>query len=136
MQPLDGNHGSGDNAFVKPKLIIRSASAAGHPNIRTWQPADPTNFAEFVTLAIGFSSKQGTDDFSIRVATPTGLAELPSNDGIIATRPLLIVSRYEYSELWQWLEATVTMCSSGTWPECVERLRRYFNWEYDDYKEV
>jgi hypothetical protein len=115
------------------RLVIRFVGVQGNQNLRGWTPESPTDFAELVTLAIGFGARPGTDDFSIRVATPAGLAGLPARDGIIATRPLLVVDRYDFGELWSWLEATVQGCEAGTWPECVERLRRYFSWEYDGY---
>jgi hypothetical protein len=115
------------------KPIIKAVGVWGHPNIRTWQPDDPAVFAEVVSLDIGPKSSKAADSFSIRVATPAGLANLDSKDGIIAVRPLLVMDRYDYDNLWRWLDEKVSECDAETWPGCVEKLRLYFGWEYDNY---
>jgi hypothetical protein len=89
-----------------------------------------------VTLDIGPKSKKGSDSFSIRVATPAGLSTLNDNHGILAIRPLVIMERYNYNDLRQWLEQTVAKCEEETWNACVEHLRLYFDWEYEGYKET
>lgn len=121
--------------MTKTRLVIRAISAWGVPNIRTWEPPDPKQFAEVITLNIGFRANSGSDIFSIRVATPAGLGAMSSKNGVIATRPLLIVDEYDYENLAKWLEATVAECDSEVWTEAVEKLRRYFDWEFDGYSE-
>jgi hypothetical protein len=120
----------------KGGLVIRSVSVWGHPNIRTWQPDDPDTIAEIVFIDIGERSKDSADQFTIKVATPAGLATLEARDGIIATRPLLVMKRYDFGDLWRWLEHTVAECERESWTYSVESLQRYFLWEYDNYKEV
>lgn len=56
--------------------------------------------------------------------------------GILATRPLLVMQRYDVTDLWRWLERIVAECEQESWVASVESLRRYFGWEYDGYKEV
>ena len=118
------------------KLVIRSVWVWGHSNIRTWEPDDPGTIAEVVHLDIGEKSKKSSDTFSIRVATPAGLSTLEARDGILAIRPLLVMQRYDFGDLWNWLESTVAKCEKEDWLASVESLRRYFDWEYDNYKEV
>lgn len=121
------------------KIGIRSAGIWGHPNLRTWEPEDPDVVAESLIVDIGPKARgkvdQGNvkkaDMFTLRVATPRGLETLEYKDGILATRPLLVMRRYDYDDLWRWLERTVASCEAETWRECVEKLQRYFHWEYD-----
>jgi hypothetical protein len=120
---------------LKLRLVIRSVSVWGHPNIRTWEPENPGKIAEIVTVDIGPKTKKHADSFTIRVATPLGLTTLQPNNGILAIRPLLIMERYNFHDLWRWLETTVAKCEDETWNGCVDRLQRYFNWEYQGYKE-
>lgn len=122
--------------ILELKLVIHSVSVWGCPNIRIWEPDDPDNIAEIVTLDIGPKSKKGADSFYIRVATPTGLSTLQPNNGILAVRPLLIMQRYDFNDLWCWLEQTVAKCEAETWNECVANLRLYFDWEYQNYQEA
>ena len=106
-----------------------------HHNIRTWEPDDPDVIAAIFRLEIGFNARKGTDMFTIRVATPLGLSTLEDNDGIIADRPLLVMRRYDFDSLMKWVNETVAYCEAETWDECVENLRLFFNWEFDDYVE-
>jgi len=118
------------------KLVIRSVSVWGHPNIRTWEPSDPGVMTEVVHLDIGPKSGKGADAFTLRIATPAGLSSLNSKDGIVATRPLLVMSRYDFGDLWRWLEKIVSECEAESWPASVQRLQRYFDWEFEGYREI
>jgi hypothetical protein len=43
--------------------------------------------------------------------------------------------RYNFDDLWRWLEKIVAACEGNSWTVCVEILRRYFSWEYDNHQE-
>lgn len=118
------------------KLVIRSASVRGNVDLRSYAPESLGEFAELVTLDIGPKNAQRGDTFSIRVATPSGLDGLSAHDGILATRPLLVMRRYDYDDLRRWLEHTVERCEAERWPDCVENLRRFFDWDYAGYSEA
>jgi hypothetical protein len=77
------------------KLAIRSASVRGNVDLRTYAPEDIGNFAEQVTLEIAPKNASAADSFSILVATPSGLDALSAHDGILATRPLVVMRRYD-----------------------------------------
>ena len=120
---------------VKTQLILRGLSVWGHPNLRTWVPEYPDNFAEVVSVDIGHRMGVGDDTFSIRVATPSGLAGMETHNGIIATGHLLVVDQFDYDHLWNWFESILIRCDSEDWTVCVGRLRRFLDWEYDNYIE-
>lgn len=113
------------------KLVIHSVSSWDHPNIRTWEPEDPSDIVEDLTLHIGARGGKGTEMFTLRIATPAGLSKLCAKDGIVATRPLLVIDRFDFHSLWAWLERTVKSCEGETWLDCVHELRVYFMWEYE-----
>ncbi len=50
---------------------------------------------------------------------------------MLAVGPLIVMREYDFEQFWGWLEQKVTSCEADTWPECVEKLRRAFAWEYD-----
>ncbi|MEM9193096.1 MAG: Imm8 family immunity protein [Myxococcota bacterium] len=104
-----------------------------HSNIRIWQPSSETDFAVTLILDIGPKRKRAADEFYLRLATPVGLAGLSESNGIISEGPLLVVRRYDFTVLWEWLQATVTKCNDESWLLCVQKLQRYFRWEWDDY---
>lgn len=117
------------------KLIIKLACVANGINLRAWKPADNKAIAEFVYLEIGEKGTKSSDGFTIRLATPQGLKNLSSLNGIIAERPLIIMDEYNFQDLWKWLEDIVSSCEGDTWLQSVEHLRRYFDWEYDNYND-
>lgn len=117
------------------KLVIRSVGTGTHQNLRGWEPDDPRSFAVFVHVGVGMKSGKGSDVFSIRVATPDGLSSLDGEGNIIAERPLLVVREYDSEVILEWLERVVSRCEADSWTSCVDNLRRYFDWEYDSYKE-
>jgi len=110
---------------------VKSEAVWSKPNMRLWTPDDPTRIAEEVMIDIGPRDKKWANTFTLRLATPRGLEDLEARDGILATRPLLIVKRYNFDEFWRWLESTVASCESDEWSGCVSNLRRFFAWEYD-----
>lgn len=115
------------------KLIIRSVSTWTCSNIRVWEPVDSECVALTIDLEIGCENrKNGTERFSIGIATPKGLSTLAVEDGIIAQRAALVMNKYDYDDLWNWLVKTVKSCEADTWNESVGLLRLYFDWEYDD----
>ncbi len=85
------------------KLEIKSISTWEHPNMYSYNPINRDVFAETVYVDIGVKNKSGTDRFSIKVATPKGLENLNTKEGIIATRPLVIMQKYNYHDLQTWL---------------------------------
>jgi hypothetical protein len=117
------------------RLTIRSIGIETHANARTWQPDDPDRVAARALVDIGPKKSKGADTFSVRVATPLGLAELKDRGGIIACRALVVMRRYSFDDLYNWLEATVASCEDDTWSACVDRLRLYFDWEFENYTE-
>ena len=113
------------------KLVIHSVGSWDHANLRSWHPDDPGAIAEELMVTIGPKGERGADTFTLRLATPRGLLGLPGNEGIIATRPLLVIHEYDFQVLWAWLSKTVASCERQTWADCVGELRLYFVWEFE-----
>jgi hypothetical protein len=116
------------------KLVIHSIYAGDGENLRMWLPKDERVVCEFISVSIGEKGKKTRDGFSIRIATPDGLRQLPSKNGILASRPLLVMERYSFEHLWGWLIDVVSTCEGETWIKCGENLKRYFDWEFDGYQ--
>ncbi|MBH0776403.1 Imm8 family immunity protein [Nocardia bovistercoris] len=112
------------------RLVLHGVESGKYPNLRTHIPDDPEVFDDFVQVLIGRKPGKGGDGFTLRVATPAGLAASGEPE-LIAQSPLLVIRRFDYDTLWSWLERTVAACEAPTWDESVERLRRHFRWEFD-----
>lgn len=116
------------------KLVIHSIHVQSGENLRTWSPENDQIVSEFLYISIGEKGRKGADGFSIRIATPEALQQLMPENGVLASRPLLVVKRYSFDELWMWLSNVVSSCEGETWIECVDNLRVYFDWEFDGYR--
>ena len=46
------------------------------------------------------------------------------------------MNNYEWESLFEYCQKTVNRCSSDTWDKVVEKLRRYFKWEYEDHEYI
>ena len=103
-------------------------------NVRVWEPEDPRKFSVMVCVEIGVRGQKLGEQFYIRLATPDGLKAETSENSIICKSPLIVVDSYSYDDIWKLLMETVDLCQSSTWSECLEKLQRYFTWEYEGYE--
>lgn len=117
---------------MRSSLVIGAVRAEDfgehHANIRTFEPPNPEDVCITVYLSVGPRGGEVLDWFSMRVATPAGLARVEPTDGIVAAGHLLVMQTFELARLWSWLEKTVESCAAGTWNESINRLRHHFHW--------
>ena len=115
--------------MIRP--LLRNIGTYDHPNLRAFQPEDPTDVALHLSIEVGRKGTRGTDEFTVLVATPRGLAALPPSPlGILRAGKVVVIERYDFDRLWAWVETTVDSCCADTWSQCGERLHAYFNWEF------
>jgi hypothetical protein len=104
--------------------------------LRRWTPRNLGSFSAWLSLSVSDRpTGNQSDDFGVRLATPAGLNNIAKRSVIIASSPLLIVSKYDAAEIERWVVETVALCNGATWSDCVGELRRHFSWEYDNYRE-
>lgn len=116
------------------RLIIKQAYVAETINLRNWFPIDEKDIAEFICIEIGEKGNNKSDTFIIRICTPMGLVRVLEDNHIINGRAMVIMAEYNFSHLWEWLEKKVSSCEGDTWAKCVENLRQFFDWEYDNLR--
>jgi len=119
-------------------LVIRSAHFESEPgngdavdNLRTWVPENPRVFDRCLVVSISPKGTTTTQNFSIRVATPAGLENAEAENGIISSRGLVVMEQWSYEALWEWLNKIVSSCEDHSWNQCIQKLRKYFDWEND-----
>jgi hypothetical protein len=115
-------------------LKVHAILVSGEGELRGWRPPDPRSFKCRIEVVFGFAKPEdasGADRFSILVATPAGLSSLASVNGIVASRGLLVVQEFAVDAITTWILATIEDCKADSWPETVDRLRRYFDWEHE-----
>jgi hypothetical protein len=113
------------------KLSIDHISTADAPDAPQWTPSDPLRVYTFVRVVVTERGRRAGSDFAVRVATPAGLAQLESAEGVLsAGRPLLLLPTHDFAALSSALRSVVSDCEAETMAECVRNLQRYFEWEY------
>jgi hypothetical protein len=117
-------------------LMVRSLHSPDVEDLARWVPDDPQDVLLLVELEIGQGRESGADLFQIVVATPRGLDRYrkAKPNPIVFDRGLLVMSAYSRERFRDWLARTVARCDAGNWAESVHLLRRFFSWEYDDYR--
>ena len=116
-----------------PRIVFLGIS---NVPLKSWAPPNLGSFSAWLRVSVSDrpTGKQ-SDDFGVRLATPAGLNNVAHKSVIIASSPLLIVSKYDAAEVERWVVETVASCKAVTWSDCVGELRRHFSWEYDNYRE-
>jgi hypothetical protein len=117
-------------------LTVRSLHSPEVDDLARWVPDDPQDVLFLVQLEIGQEANGSADLFQIVVATPRGLERYrrARTNPIIFDRGLLVMSVYSRDRFRDWLTRTLARCDAGCWAESVQLLRRFFLWEYDDYR--
>ena len=116
-------------------IVLRSASVEALQDVRTFEPEDLTDVRVQVRFQIGPRKGNGSDTFTITVATPAGLTRPGGSDSVVCSRPILVVREYNGALLWEWINDIISKSSADTCDASVQKLIVYFDWEYQDYRE-
>ena len=104
-------------------------------DIGEWRPDGAENVYIQLSITIGEQGIVGGDIFQTIVATPEGLRQASTLFGqVISTRGLIVVSEFSWQQVRSVLDDIVASCADADWPRSVQKLERYFVWEYDDSK--
>ena len=104
--------------------------------LKSWTPPNLGSFSAWLRVSVSDRpAGKRSDDFGVRVATPAGLNNSSHKCVIIAASPLLVVRKFDASEIERWVFETVASCKAVSWSDCVGGLRRHSSYEYDNYRE-
>ena len=117
------------------KLEIKDISSS-EVELSSWKAEASVDVFFTADIEIGEVSDERRDLFYVTVATPEAL-RMRASDGarVISERALLVVSEYTLKGLIEAISAIVSKCERSTWSDSVIALQRYFQYEYEDYKE-
>ena len=114
------------------ELEIKDWYSSEIQEVWNWSPKDKSMVYLTLEIEIGEVGKAGTL-FQTVVATPMGISSQGKTDsGILSDRNLLLVDDYRWEIVEKRLMDIVKKCSANTWDESIQRLQRYFLWEYED----
>jgi hypothetical protein len=86
-----------------------------------------------VHLDIGISELEASDIFHLRVCTPDNVEDSCSDDFCICIKHTLVVKKYDYAKIRQFIEGLIDEVRGDSWPSIATELNKYFGWEFEDY---
>lgn len=114
-------------------LALRSLSS---PDVTpdAWMPENNRAFF-LLQLEVGAVGSAAADTFDVVIATPEGLAHIAPEDGTgaISKRATIVLREFTWARVHATISQILRDCQSSTWTESVQRLQRYFAWEFEDY---
>jgi hypothetical protein len=103
-----------------------------------WAPPDPDDFGLLVTVGIGQRGGEGADNFDVLVCSPRWLAGTTTGEGGyqggIWLRHYLVMPRWDHAVFRGIVEKLCNSVGGGTWEQVAEKLARYMQWEFEDFR--
>ena len=103
-------------------------------DLESYCPEEPDNFGFLLQAMIGPAGGQGEESFDIVVCTPQWLKRNHDEREIVLGRDHLIVFRYDYKRLENFITGFVTGCDGRSWGDLAQQLSRLGKWEFEDYR--
>jgi hypothetical protein len=104
------------------------------PNLMTYVPEDPGDFAFLLQITAGPVGVDGEESFDVVVCTARWISHHLGPERILVGRHYLVVDSYDYRRLEGFLRRYVGQCLGNTWEEVAIRLARLGKWEFEDYR--
>lgn len=97
-------------------------------------PEDEHIFGIWVRANIGSDHSAGCESFDILLCTPGWLEKHCATNGPMWGRHLLIVPRYDYKNIYRFIERYVSSLVADDWTALGNKLSRIGAWEFEDYQ--
>jgi hypothetical protein len=130
-----GSYGPSHNQITM-RAEIRAIESPDVHDLPTYAPEHPEHFGFMLRLYVGPMDGPGEESFDIQVCTPKWLTHRYGEDATINGRHHLIVFKYQWTAIEDFVREFVASCSGDTWREIASKLSRLGYWEFEDYREL
>ncbi|SRR6266702_2037407 len=103
-------------------------------NFDTYNPEDEDCFSFPIEMVIGYEGGQGGNLFQMIVCTPAWISRENQGKAAVIGTELLIVFRYDWPAILSAIQDLVSGCTADDWPTLAQKLSRFADWEYSDYR--
>jgi len=115
------------------KAEVRRFHSPDILSLEEYQPEDPEIFGFLLQVLAGPDDGPGEESFDVVVCSPRWLASDLGDGGMRWGRHYLLVGRYDWPSLKQFVTAHFEAVEGDTWREVAEQLGRFGRWEFEDY---
>ena len=116
------------------QAALKSLSSTDVSDIETYLPDEEDNFGFLLRAMIGPKDEEGEESFDIFVCTPKWLMEEYGASDVLLGLHKLIVFKYDYLRLRQFIEKVLMHCSGDTWDEIARKVNLLGHWEFENYQ--
>ena len=120
---------------------LGKSSAAVQPELKRLHSPDvdleryrpeSESFGFLVQAMVGPTGIDSEESFSFMLCSPSWLAGHYANEIVLGAHHL-IVPRYEYQRVLDFVAKFVSSCGANTWTEVAQKLSRLGSWEFSGY---
>ena len=109
---------------------LKGVHCADVDDLASWTP-DGDEICLWLELSIGPPDGDSADLFQVCIASQSGLKSKPRGAG--QARPI-VLREYSWGAVLGAIRNRLESCVGADWPEIQQKLRRQFDWEYENHK--
>ena len=102
-------------------------------DLEGYQPPEQDRFGFLLQILAGPENDQGEESFDVFVCTPRWILENYSHDDIVSGSHMMIMFKYDYQKLCDFLHKKVSEVSGEAWIDVARGIGRLGRWEFEDY---
>lgn len=121
---------------VRVRAVIRRLHSPDIHDLRAYEPVQADTFGFLLQVLVGPDNGPGEESFDVYVCTPKWLITRYNEGDIIVGTHMLIVFRYDYQQLHEFVEQRVRNAVGATWLDVARQLALFGKWEFQDYVPV
>jgi|SRR5580704_2509353 hypothetical protein len=114
--------------------VLKGLHSPDVADLKTYVPDEEETFGFFLEAEIGTTDGEGADIFGIMVCTPRWLIEKYRPSDMMLGLHKIIVFKYDYLQLRNFIEKYLRHCSGDTWEEIARKVSLLGQWEFENMR--
>jgi hypothetical protein len=116
------------------QAVLKGLRSIDITDLENYAPQEGDNFGFVLRAMVGPMNGEGEESFDITVCTPRWLNEKYRISDVLLGLHKLIVFKYDYLRLRQFIEKYVMRCSGDSWEEIAQKVSLLGQWEFEGYR--
>jgi hypothetical protein len=116
------------------QAVLKGLHSSDVADVEAYMPNEVDNFGFVLRAMIGPLDGEGEESFDIIICTPKWLLEKYGPSDILLGLHKLIVFKYDYRRVREFIEKFLMRCSGDTWEEVAQKVSLLGQWEFEGYR--